>query len=933
MIPYILHVTVIITACFLFYKLLLQNETFFRLNRWTLLVCVGVSFALPLLPVPQQWSWNNASGLTRLLSSPSISALSIGSTSQSTGSVVHTEPNTIHIQPNTIHIQPNATYIQPNTTHISSNPASIQPNPAHISPNTTHVQPNTQQSTAAGSHRNIQTSAPITSPDGPSVLTQAGTFRDDPSQLTQPGTSSGESIGATAVSSNTLAHPTMTSAAAPSLLPKLFQGLYWLYLFGVIVFGGNLLLQIIVLLYQSYTRPVVQDGPFRIVETTGDRAPCSFGYNIFINSSKYDWDTYSQILLHEKIHASGRHTIDILLAEILIVLQWFNPFAWFYRKEVENNLEFLTDQALLQTNEVEPSVYQLSLLKVAAPNIPYNITTNYNQSLLKRRIIMMNSKRSSLHTIWKYFFLLPLLTCLVCALNKPMAFGQPKASGTANASAQSTASSQSAAGQSTTAGQSMASGQSTAASTSQSSGSSIASFITTADTTARPDRREGSWFATTKGDKLCFELKGDKDDHTWSNNTCISKSEFSSPPGVGKTEFRLVREAGTIYFTGQFDGQQGYGHYSFKQDDNYVQTIRQKGIAPVTDDGMLAFFLLNIKNDYIDMLRNNGYPHVSKNNLIAMSAMHIDQPYIKSWREMGYTAISENDIIAVKAMNIDKEYIEDLRKAGYANLKVSDLLAFKAQGIDGQYVTRLNQATAASPASLAAPVTSAAHASPPVKASAHAKAPVTDAPVPAVSVPVPVVTPVVVPIPANDIIAFKSLNIDSQYLASLKAAGYDNVSMQNLISMRSMGIDAAYIKSFEAVGYKDIPVQSLVAIKSMGITPDFINAFRNIGYKDISAEQLPALKSLGITPDFVKSFRDIGYKDISLEQLTALKSRGITPEFVKSFRSIGYTNISLDQLPALKSMGVTPAYVTEMKGKGFVSNDLNKYIQLKSAFQ
>jgi len=816
MIPYIFHVTVIITACFLFYKLLLQKETFFRLNRWTLLTCVGISFTLPLLPVPRQWSWRSTDGLARFLQ------------------ITTAAPD----------------------TKASQGPQTSQG--AKASPVTTQ----TTASTAQPSGAQNTGPAPII-PTGPSI-TDSRTA--NPSAHVQP-----------KIAANP-AQPSPGSSPSPTLI------LYWLYLFGVSVFGGNLLLQIIVLLYQSYTRPVVQDGPFRIVETTGDRAPCSFGHNIFINPSKYDWETYNQILLHEKIHASGRHTIDILLAEILIVWQWFNPFAWLYRKEVENNLEFLTDHSLLQTHSVEPSVYQLSLLKVAAPNLPYNITTNYNQSLLKRRIIMMNSKRSSLHTIWKYFFLLPLLTCLVCAFNKPIASGQSN-------NIELTRSS----GPFTTSGQGTSS--------------------MTSDTSAHPDRKEGSWFATTKGDKLCFELKGDNDDHSWSNNTCILKSELTPRPGVGKTEFRLVREAGVITFTGQFDGEQGYGHYSFKQDENYARTVHQKGFTSLTEDDMLVFFLLNIKNDYIDMLQHNGYPHVSKNNLIAMSAMHIDLPFIQSWKSMGYTDISENDIIAVKAMHIDKDYVEDLRTAGYANMKISDLLAFKAQGIDGEYVTRLNKAqgagapaspaVATSPATAASPGAAAAspvpRVSPQVRAAAHANAPVPAAPTPGA----PAVTaPVVTPIPAGDIIAFKSLDIDSPYLASLKAAGYDNISMENLITLRSMGI-----------------------------TPDFINSFRNIGFKDISAEQLPALKSLGITPDFVKSFREIGYKDISLDQLPALKSLGITPDFVKSFRSIGFNNISLDQLPALKSMGVTAAYVTEMKGKGFVSDDLNKYIQLKSAFQ
>src|SRR5258708_927738 len=73
------------------------------------------------------------------------------------------------------------------------------------------------------------------------------------------------------------------------------------------------------------------------------------------------WHIYNHVLLHEKSHATGRHTIDFLLAEILIVLQCFNPFAWLYRKEVENTLEFLTHHALLRTREAERAASQLSL--------------------------------------------------------------------------------------------------------------------------------------------------------------------------------------------------------------------------------------------------------------------------------------------------------------------------------------------------------------------------------------------------------------------------------------------------------------------------------------------------------------------------------------------------------------------------------------------
>jgi surface polysaccharide O-acyltransferase-like enzyme len=56
MIPYVLHVALLISVCLLFYKVLLQKETFYHLNRWVLLACLGLTFLLPLIRVPQQWA-------------------------------------------------------------------------------------------------------------------------------------------------------------------------------------------------------------------------------------------------------------------------------------------------------------------------------------------------------------------------------------------------------------------------------------------------------------------------------------------------------------------------------------------------------------------------------------------------------------------------------------------------------------------------------------------------------------------------------------------------------------------------------------------------------------------------------------------------------------------------------------------------------------
>jgi beta-lactamase regulating signal transducer with metallopeptidase domain len=60
-----------------------------------------------------------------------------------------------------------------------------------------------------------------------------------------------------------------------------------------------------------------------------------------------------------------------LLPSYLLIFQWFNPFAWIYRREIESNLEFLTDDQLMQQKKVDKQSYQLSLVKVSAPTFSF----------------------------------------------------------------------------------------------------------------------------------------------------------------------------------------------------------------------------------------------------------------------------------------------------------------------------------------------------------------------------------------------------------------------------------------------------------------------------------------------------------------------------------------------------------------------------------
>lgn len=737
MIPYTLHVALLISVCLFFYRLLLSKETFYRLNRLVLISSLALSFLIPLVPVPQQLTFRTV-------------------------------------------------------------------------------------------RETVSNNLPVANVNTP--------IRDESKNSSSPEKQKITDVPTTEVA------PIVNQAP---LSQRVLKWLFYLYWIGVVVFALNFILQLVVLLYRSYSKPSIQDGRFRIVELEGDKAPCSFGNTIFINPAKYDWETYNQVLLHEKIHIQQGHSVDILLAELVLIFQWFNPFAWLYRKELENNLEFLTDSSVLHKDGIEKERYQMSLLQVSAPHYSLGLTTNYNQSLLKKRIAMMNAKKSNLHTMWKYFFLVPLIGCLMCALNETVAFGQ---AGNKN--------------------------------------NNINEARRKANSNV--DRSSGAWFATIKNDKLRIQFQGDDDNDGWSCNSDFLISEFSALPKDNAGEFTLTRDAGTIVFKGKFDGNKGYGDYKFTANKDFFDNLAKDGIKDINEEETFAFFLINIKRDYVKMLQENGYKNIDKQDLIAMSALKIDASFIQDWRQNGFPDISMENLIATKSLGIDKAYIAEIRKAGYKNISVEELIGFKAQNISGDYINGLKKSKPSSGENKEEEL-------PEVHDVTAFKALEIDADFIKSFVDAGYKN-----IPHSDLTALKSLQVTPEFIKSFISAGLKNISISDAIAMKSMNVTPDFIKSFTAMGYT-ISQDDIVAAKSLGITPEYIKGFQLIGYTNGDIGDFIPLKSLGITPDYIDGFKKLGFNEINLDDLPGLKAVGVTPEFIKSMQEKGIKLSKLEKYIQLKA--------------------------------
>lgn len=192
----------------------------------------------------------------------------------------------------------------------------------------------------------------------------------------------------------------------------LFEWIGYLYLAGVVVLLVRLVVQAFSLYRLIVRMPEKEINGVRVKCLNDPSGPFSFFGWIFMNPATVKEDELDEILTHEMAHVKQHHSVDVLLAEMVSICCWMNPFAWLLKREVRLNLEFLADRKVMEAGFATKS-YQYHLLGLAY-NHKYGLSNNFNFSHLKQRIIMMNKKKSNAAGHIKYaLFVLPAFALLV----------------------------------------------------------------------------------------------------------------------------------------------------------------------------------------------------------------------------------------------------------------------------------------------------------------------------------------------------------------------------------------------------------------------------------------------------------------------------------------------------------------------------------------
>ena len=210
---------------------------------------------------------------------------------------------------------------------------------------------------------------------------------------------------------------TIGTEAAPtdwkSILSEYANIAYW----GIVaLLMIRLIMQLAGIIHLACRCRKVQIGNTNIHLLPKADGPFSFFHWIFIHPSSHTEEEFNEILPHEQTHARQWHSIDVIISELVCIFCWCNPFAWLMKREIRTNLEYMADARVLE-NGYDSKTYQYHLLGLSHQKAAATIYNSFNVLPLKKRIKMMNKKRTKEIGRTKYLMFLPLAALLMIVSN------------------------------------------------------------------------------------------------------------------------------------------------------------------------------------------------------------------------------------------------------------------------------------------------------------------------------------------------------------------------------------------------------------------------------------------------------------------------------------------------------------------------------------
>ena len=818
MVPYVMHVAVLIAILYLSYHFLLSKVTFFRANRWVLLVGIAVAFLLPLIKV-----------------SPEISL------------------KTQFEKPITL------------TEMMSKREETFEPPSEEL--------------------LNLEKGE-----NEPVVVALTNEKFKLQSEENPP------SVDLDVFEEN-------RAPVFPAI--PLNRLLIAIYFAGVGILSFQFILQISKLVKYAIQSQYEREGPFHIFSHPKLTASFSFFNAIFINKGKYDAETYAQILAHEKMHATSHHTIDMLIAEFVLIIQWFNPFAWLYKKAIENNLEFLTDQSILKQG-VNKRNYQMSLVREAVPALAPSFVSHYNQSFLKKRILMIHSNQSSIHSIWKYAFTVAVLFSTVLLLNDTIAQQSPiiDISNVSDISdlkdgddpldnsslidIEQHSDNESINDEQARAGHQVPSEMNDKIESAEplNLNSSTDNSTTQSSTNdAITAEISGEWKIERWDGSVCLSFSKKHNDGKWSWTNCGDDEELIEMFREQKLPFDYSRDAGTMRLEGSFDGKNGNGTFTFTPNAQYVSYLKTNGLNDVTDERMLSCFAHEIEMDemkeYVSGIKSIGISDFGVSDIVKLKTHDVDMDYISEMGRVGFDGLSLEDYVRMSIHDVDPDYVQSIKDYGFSDMSSDEIIRLSVHDVDADYLTDLKSAGMSG-------------------------------------------------LEIEEVVRFSVHDVDASFIQSLSNAGLGTMTSEEIIRLSVHDVDDDFVKDLQAAGIKDVDVEDMVRFAVHDVDADYIEALKSMGLSNMTNEDIVRMSVHDVHEGFIRDLKLAGISDLNVEDMIRFSTHDVDADYVVALKEAGLKNLTNEDIIRGSVHDVDARFINDLQSAGVTEFDMEDLIRFST---
>jgi beta-lactamase regulating signal transducer with metallopeptidase domain len=487
----------------------------------------------------------------------------------------------------------------------------------------------------------------------------------------------------------------------------------------------------------------------------------------------------------------------------------------------------------------------------------------------------------------------------------------------------------------------------------------------------RPLSMKGLWQAELIGNEVCIGFNNNLKGGNWNSTECFDRKELSDMPTEEK-EFTIKRASGTMILKGKFEGNEGYGRFTFTENTEFKTYLESQGATGLKESTMLHCFFADMDKDFIGFMNQKGYSNLNRRQIEELAIFRMDKNtvtyYLGFFKKNSTVNPPLKKLVELKIHGIDKEYISTLQKYGFIDVPINQVLEAKIHGIDDEYLTSFVRTKKDKRYSLQDLIQMKIHgADGDFVAKLEGNTGKTLDADDVVNSKIHNIDRIDVDkiekstgdkLDRDDLQSFAIHGIDADYIEKVNSMGLGKLSPDNIVAAKIHGITPEFIKEYTSLGFKklnfddivsakihgvnsesvrkfkemgfNVKFDDVVAAKIHGLTPEFMQQLKQSGFTDISFDDAIGFKIHGVNGDFVKGFKDMGFKDASMDDLMACKIHGVTPQYLKSFEAAGIKNLDIDDAVAFKIHGVTPDFVKSLKEKGYdieADEVLNKKIR------